>query len=99
MAASEPGGAQQPRHPLATHVQVQAQPQLGMHPSSAIGPAAAGMDPADLLGAGLVGHGLLGQRPARPGARCPRVPPQHAGKTGDGMVGVLLIDQPVAAHR
>jgi hypothetical protein len=40
--------------PLATNPDVQTQPKFGMHAWGAIGPAAAGMDLADLLGECLV---------------------------------------------
>jgi hypothetical protein len=57
------------------------------------------MDLADLVDERLVGHGPLRQRPARPGVIARACHTQHAGKTGDTVVGFLLIDQPIAAHR
>jgi hypothetical protein len=47
MAAVQASGAHQPGDAFATHVHVQAQPQLGVHARSAIGAAAAGVDLAD----------------------------------------------------
>jgi hypothetical protein len=99
MAALEASGAHQSGHAFAAHVHVPTEPQLGVHAWGAIGPAAAGMDLADLLGERLVGHGPLRQRPARPGVIARACHTQHAGKAGDRMVGFLRIDQPVAAHR
>jgi hypothetical protein len=99
MAALQTRGAHQPGHPLATNPDVQTQPQLGVHAWGAIGPAAAGMDLADLLGERLVSHGPLRQRPAHPGVIARACHTQHAGKTGDRMVGFLRINQPIAAHR
>ena len=84
---------------LATNSDVQPQPQLGVHAWDAIGPAAAGVDLADLLGERLVSHGPLLPRPACPGVIARACHTQHAGKTGDRMVGFLRIDQPIAAHR
>ena len=99
MAALEASGAHQPGHPLAAHAHVQAQPQLGVHAGGAIGPAAAGMDLADLVGERLISHDPLRQRPARPGVLARACHTQHAGKTGDSVVGFLRIDQPITAHR
>ena len=39
----------QPGDPVAADVDVQAQPELGLHPWPAIGPTAAGMDLAELF--------------------------------------------------
>jgi hypothetical protein len=99
MAALEASGAHQPGHAFAAHVHLQAQPQLGVHARGAIGPAAVGMDLADLVGERLVSHGPLRRRPARPGVIARTCHTQHAGQTGDSVVGFLLIDQPIAAHR
>ena len=99
MAALEASGAHQPGHAFAAHVHVQTKPQLGVHPWGAIGPAAAGMDLADLVSERLVSRRPLRQRPARPGVIARACHIQHAGKAGDRMVGFLLIDQPIAAHR
>jgi hypothetical protein len=99
MAALEASGPHQPGDPFAAHVDVQAQAQLGGHARGAIGAAAAGMELADLLG-----ERSVGQRADRGGTRAPGViagacHTQHAGQTGDSVVGFLLIDQLVAAHR
>jgi hypothetical protein len=99
MAALEASGAHQPGHPFAAHVHVQTKPQLGVHTRGAVGPTAAGMDLADLERERVVGRRPLGQRPARPGVIARACHTQHAGKTGDSVVGFLRIDQPVAAHR
>jgi hypothetical protein len=99
VAALQASGAHQPGHAFAPHLRAQTQPQLGVHARGAIGPAAAGVDLADLLGERLVGHRPLRWRPARPGVIARACHTQHAGKTGDIVVGFLLIDQPVAAHR
>jgi hypothetical protein len=99
MAALEASSAHQSGHAFAAHVQVQTKPQLGVHTRGAIGPAAAGMDLADLVSERLVSHGPLRQRPARPGVIARACHTQHAGKAGDSVVGFLRIDQPVAAHR
>ena len=99
MAALEASGAHQPGHAFAAHVHVQPQPQLGVDTRGAVGPAAAGMDVADLLGERLVGQGAGRGRTRGPGVIARACHTQHAGKTGDTVVGFLLIDQPVAAHR
>ena len=99
MHALQPGVTHESGDPLAAHPDVQTQPQLGVHTWGAIGPAAAGVDLADLLGERLVSHGPLRQRPACPGVIARACHTQHAGKTGDRMVGSLRIDQPIAAHR
>jgi hypothetical protein len=99
VAALEASSAHQSGHALATHTDVQAQPQLGMHARGAVGGAAAGMDLLDLLGERLVSHGALRQRPARPGVIARACHTQHAGKTEDSVVGFLLIDQPIGTHR
>jgi hypothetical protein len=99
VAAFEASGAHQSGHAFAAHLHAQAQPQLGVHARGAVGGAAAGVDLADLLEQRLVSYCPLRQRPARPGVVARACHTQHAGKTGDRMVGFLLIDQPVAAHR
>jgi hypothetical protein len=99
MAALEASGAHQPGDPLAAHAYVQAQPQLGMHARSAIGSAAAGMDLLDLVGERLVSQRARRGGPRGEGVIARACHTQHAGKTGDRMVGFLLIDQPIAAHR
>jgi hypothetical protein len=99
MAALEASGAHQPGHAFAAHLHVQTKPELSVHTRGAIGPAAAGMDLADLVSERLVRRCPLRQRPARPGVIARACHTQHAGQTGDSVVGFLLIDQPVAAHR
>ena len=91
--------AHQPGDPFAADMDVQAQPEFGMHAWRAIGAPAAGMDLADLVSERLVSRRPLRQRTARPGVLARACHTQHAGKTGDTVVGFLLIDQPVAAHR
>ena len=85
--------------PLATNPDVQTQPQLGVHAWGAIGPAAAGMDLLDLVGERLVSQCAGRGWPRALGVRAGACHTQHAGKTGDRMVGFLRIDQPIAAHR
>jgi hypothetical protein len=86
-------------HAFAAHVHVQTKPQLGVPTRGAIGPTAAGMDLADLERERLVSRRPLRQRPARPGGLARACHTQHAGKTGDSVVGFLRIDQPIATHR
>jgi hypothetical protein len=47
----------QPGDPLAPDVNVQPEPQLGVHAWGAVGAAAAGMDLADLSAQGGIGQG------------------------------------------
>ena len=77
----------------------QAQPELGVDARRAVGGAAAGMDVADLLGERLVSQRAGRGRTRGPGVVARACHTQHAGKTGDSVVGFLLIDQPVVAHR
>jgi hypothetical protein len=84
---------------LAAHLHVQTKPQLGVHARSAIGPTAAGMDVADLLEECRIGDGSGRGWPRGPGVIARACHTQHAGQTGDSVVGFLLIDQPIATHR
>jgi hypothetical protein len=58
-----------------------------------------GIDLADLLGERSVGQRAVRGRPRGEGVIAGACHTQHAGKTGDSVVGFLLIDQPIAAHR
>jgi hypothetical protein len=99
MAALEASGPHQPGDPFAAHVDVQAQAQLGVHARGAIGAAAAGMDVADLFDECCIGDGSGRGGTRAPGVIAGACHTQHAGQTGDSVVGFLLIDQLVAAHR
>jgi hypothetical protein len=84
-AADQAGGAHQPGHPRAAHLDAVVQPELGVDPWGAVGAAAVLADGPDLGGQGLVGHGAGRGRPALPG-RAPR--PRHtqpSAQPGDAM--------------
>jgi hypothetical protein len=99
MHALQPVVTHQPGDPFAADVDVQAQPQLGVHAWRAVGAPAVGMDLADLFTEIGVVHGPLRRRTRRPGVVAGTCHTQHATASGDLVVWPLRLDQPVAAHR
>ena len=91
--------AHQPGDALAADVDVQAQTQLGVDTRCAIGPTAARVNGADLLGEVGVVQGPPRRRPSGPGVVAGACHTQHAAQSGDLVVWLLRLDQPVAAHR
>jgi hypothetical protein len=91
--------AHQPGDPFAADVDIQAQTQLGVDTRRAIGPTAARVNGADLLGEVGVVQGPLRRRPSGPGVVAGACHTQHAAQSGDLVVWLLRVDQPVAAHR
>ena len=91
--------AQQAGDALAADVDVQAQPELGVHAGRAIGAPAAGMDLADLFTEIGVVQGPPRRRPSGPGVVAGACHTQHAAQSGDLVVWLLRVDQPITAHR
>jgi hypothetical protein len=89
----------QPGDPFAADVDVQAQPELGVHAWRAIGASAARVDLADLFAEIGVLQRPLRRRARRPGVVAGACHTQHAAESGDLVVWLLRVDQPVAAHR
>src|SRR6266540_2186256 len=98
MAAHQPLGAHQPRHPLAADLHATGDLQLGMDPRSAVGATTVTVDPTDLRKQSPIG--------ALAGARATAVPVVEAcwgdahrsAAPPDPVLLAVLIDEPVAGH-
>src|SRR4029453_13306737 len=98
MAAHQPRGAHQPRHPLAAHPDPAGDLQLGMDPGGAVGATTVVVDAADLAQQPLIGLDAGAGAAAVPvieagwgDAHRPAAPP-HA------ILGLVGVDEPVAGH-
>jgi hypothetical protein len=91
--------AHQAGDPVAADMDVQPEPQLSLDARRAVGSAAAGVDLADLFAEIGIGQGPLGRWPGGPGVIASACHTQHATQSGDLVVWLLRLDQPIAAHR
>ena len=91
--------AHQPGDPFAADMDVQAQPELGMHAWRAIGAPAAGMDLADLFAEIGVVQRPPRRRPGLPGVVAGKCHTRHAAKSGELVVWLLLCDRRATTSR
>jgi hypothetical protein len=90
--------ADHPLHAFAPHPDAVSQPQLGVHPGSAMYAAVLGVDLADPLKQPGVRELPIRRRPAHPRVIVRSRDAKQLAHQGDRMIGLLRLDEPEPAH-